>query len=261
MKSKVVIGVVVLVVIIAGVWYTLKRSDTIQPISIDQQSDDLILPDTTISTTSSTTQSVNNQTLSPDPALKIRAMQIISKPIVINTTLPDTQKQEITKQIDEIKKQITINYDTDLPWLMLGNYRKSAKDYDGAIEAWNFLGVIRPKGYLAFHNLGSLYGYELQNYLKSEENFLKSIQNEPRNIDAYSQLVTVYESAKTPEKIEKLLLDGIKLNPNDVSLKIMLGQYYAKVGKKTEALRYLEEALKLSPTNVEIKAEIEELKK
>ncbi|MEK9175041.1 MAG: tetratricopeptide repeat protein [Patescibacteria group bacterium] len=264
MKLKIVIGVVILIVIIAGAWYMLKRVGTTQPINIDAQSDDLILRDTTNTTTSSTTQGSNNQTdiqsVTKDPALKILAMQIIAKPIVINATLTDAQKQNTIKQIEEIKKQITTNYDVELPWLMLGNYRKSVQDYDGAIEAWNFLATIRPKGYLAFHNLGSLYGFELRNYTKSEENFLKAIKNNASNIDAYSQLVAVYETYK-PEKIEQLLLDGIKLNPNDASLKIMLGQYYAKIGNKIEAIKYFEEALKINPTNSEIKAEIEELKK
>lgn len=265
MKSKIIIGIVIVAIIIVGTWYALKRSSTISPVDTNQQSEGLILPDSTTQTTSSTTQGANNQTKTQpvvkDPALKLLAMQIIAKPIVINATITDAQKQEIIKQIDEIKKQITVNYDSDTPWLMLGNYRKSLKDYNGAIEAWNFLITIRPKGYLAFHNLGSLYGFELHNYTKSEENFLKAIQNESKNIDAYSQLVTIYEAAKTPEKIEALLLGGIKSNPNDASLKIMLGQYYAKIGNKTAAIKYLEEALKISPANTEVQTEIDALKK
>lgn len=265
MKSKIVIGVVVFVVIIAGGWYALKKRGSVLTPSntTNLQSEGLILPNTSnpaLQGSSSPIQ-ITDKPVVKDPALKVLAMQIIAKPVVFNTTLTDAKKQEIVKQIEELKKQITTNYDTDLPWLMLGNYLKSLKDYDGTIEAWNFLATIRPKGYLAFHNLGSLYGFELRNYSKSEENFLKAIKNNASNIDAYSQLVAVYETYK-PEKIEQFLLSGIKSNPNnDASLKIMLGQYYAKAGNKTEAIKYLEEALKISPTNAEVKAEIEELRK
>lgn len=262
MRLKIIIGTMALAVIIVGGWYMLKKNSGSSPVNTNQPSEGLILPDTTTpSTTKDTSSQTGVQPTIKDLALKVLAMQIIAKPVVINIMLTDAQKQETIKLIDGVKKEITTNYDVDTPWLMLGNYRKSLRDYDGAIEAWNFLTTIRPKGYLAFHNLGSLYGFELHNYQKSEENFLKAIQNSPNNIDAYSQLVTIYESAKTPEKIEKLLLDGIKSNPSDVSLKIMLGQYYAKAGQKTETLQYLEEALKLNPTNAEVKTEIEALKK
>lgn len=261
MKSKIMIGVVVLVIIIAGGWYMLKKNSGSSPINTNQQSEGLILPDTTTPSTNGTKNQTNTQPIVKDPALKVLAMQILAKPVVVNTTLTDAQKQETIKLIDEIKKELTTNYNVDTPWLMLGNYRKLLKDYDGAIEAWNFLIKIRPKGYLAFHNLGSLYGFELHNYQKSEENFLKSIQNSPNNIDAYSQLVTIYESAKTSDKIEGLLLSGITSNPNDASLKIMLGQYYAKAGNKTKAIQYLKEALKISPTNAEVQAEIDALQK
>ena len=202
---------------------------------------------------------VTPKTAQEDAALRARALEIINKPVVTKAAVsPESQKQAEEK-IAAAKKLIQENYDYDLPWLELAAYRQVLGDFDGAIKALDFLGTIRPKGYVSFHNLGVIYGFYLKNYPKSEENFLKSIENNSTNFDAYSQLITVYEAYK-PEKAESLLMSAIKQYPSNASFKIMLGQYYAKIGKKAEAIQYLEEALKLNPANTELKAEIEELK-
>lgn len=195
-----------------------------------------------------------------DPALRARALEIINKPIVIKAAISPESKNRAEEKIAAANTLIQENYDYDLPWLELAAYRQVLGDFDGAIAALDFLSAIRPKEYVSFHNLGVIYGFYLKNYPKSEENFLKSITNNPQNIDAYEQLITVYEAYK-PERIESLLLPAIQKNPSNVSFKIMLGNYYANKSKTAEAIRYLEEALKLNPTNTELKTEIEELKK
>lgn len=257
MKTKISIAVLILIVLTGG-WYLMRSRPQTEN---NQANNDSLLESNTASSSlsQSSTTTPNTAATPEDPALKAQAMKIIARPIVVKSALTEAAKKDIIEKIEGVKKEITQNYNQDTPWVMLGAYRKVLGDYDGAIEAWNFLTIIRPKGYLAFHNLGSLYGYELRNYPKSEQNFLKSIQNEPRNLDAYSQLVTVYETYN-PTKIEPFLLSSIKSRPNEPLLKILLGQYYAKAGNKVEALKYLEEALKLDPNNTALKAEINQLK-
>jgi len=206
-----------------------------------------------------TSSAVTPRTAQEDAALRARALEIINKPVVIKAAVSLESKKQAEEKIAAASKTIRENYNYEPPWLDLSAYRQVLGDFDGAIEALDFLGTIRPKGYVSFHNLGMIYGFYLKNYPKSEENFLKSIENNSSNFDAYSQLITVYETYK-PEKTESLLMSAIKQYPSNASFKIMLGQYYAKIGKTAEAIQYLEKALKLNPANAELKAEIEELK-
>lgn len=224
-KSKIVVGLVVFVVIVAGAWYMLAaRSNAPQTVIIDKNMESLLLPDTASSTAASDKATQPTVTPQADVALKTKAMEIVARPVVNKANLSATEFSAITKEIETANTMLKQDYNTDLPWLALGAYRVSLKDYDGAIEALKFLTVIRPKGYVAFHNLGVIYGYELRNYPRSEENFLKSIQNDPTNIDAYSQLVTIYK-AYAPEKIVPFLQSGIATNPQNQQLKIMLEEF------------------------------------
>lgn len=190
--------------------------------------------------------------------LESQALKIIGRPILFKESFSESEKQSLAEKIEEVTKELRGDYDVDTPWLLLGAYRKAIGDYEGAIEAWNFLGLMRPQGYVAFHNLGELYGYHLKDYEKSEQNFLKSIENNPTSIDGYNQLATIYEYGYKEKagKVENLLLSGIKQNPQVAYLRVLLGKYYERMGKTADALKYLKEALKMEPWNSGLESEI-----
>ena len=193
-----------------------------------------------------------------DAALRARALEIINKPVVIKTAVSPESRKQAEEQMAAAGKIIRENYDYEPPWLELAAYRQVLGDFDGAIEALDFLSTIRPKGYVSFHNLGVIYGFYLKNYPKSEENFLKSIENNSQNIDGYMQLAAVYEYGfqnKTTAVIG-LFQRGIAANPRETRLYITLGQYYAGHNNTTEALKYLKEALALDPVNAALEQEI-----
>ncbi|HEY4499596.1 MAG TPA: tetratricopeptide repeat protein [Candidatus Paceibacterota bacterium] len=194
--------------------------------------------------------------------LQQQAIDIINRDILIRVSLSAATEAQAREKIKELSDMIRGNFDYDAPWLDLGSYRRLIGDYDGAREAWEFLAKIRPQSYVVFHNLGDLYAYQFKNYLKGEEYFLKSIANAPGNIQGYIQLATIYQYYDTSknDKIEPLLLKGITANPKDANLLITLGEYYQDQGRKTEALKYLEEALQLNPKNTSLQQEIEQLK-
>ncbi len=262
MKTKILVSIIALVIIIGGGWYAWKMRHT-SPTSLNNEPVNYIPITETANTatTSGQNSSSKNPTVTATPQdaiLKAQAMKVIDRPINFGPAISASSQKTLTEKINSYKDTIRKNYNSDEPWLMLGSYYKAAGDYNGAIAMWDFLAFMRPKGYLAFHNLGSLYGFELHNYAKSEENFLKAIQNEPKDFDAYSQMVTVYRAYK-PEKIEAFLLSGITANPNETSLKILLGEYYASINKKTEALKYLQDALRLNPSSKTLQDEIKSL--
>jgi tetratricopeptide (TPR) repeat protein len=161
--------------------------------------------------------------------LKIEALEIASSPLTpsknASAEMIAIAKEKIKSSIDLIKQ----DYNYDMPWLDLGSYRKLVGDYSGAISAWKFLMKIRPKDFIAPHNLGELYGFVLADYPQSEKYFLKSIENNKNNIQAYFSLAEIYAvpSFGKTDQIEKILLRGLENNPKDANLEARLNSYRA----------------------------------
>lgn len=257
MKKSFIILLILLVGVLVG-WYAVNnwyQNKKVNQSAVENQE-----------ATSSASSVDQNNSISvvkeTEDKTKILAYQIIDKLTVFGVQVSADEKRLYSEKIEEAINIIKSNYDYLNPWLDLGSYRKLAGDYDGAIEAWNFAGIIRPQNSISFHNLGDLYGFYLKNYPKAEENFLKSISNNPENIDAYIQLVTLYEYQYKEKinEIEPLLLKGIEANPSSSNLKITLGEFYKNRNRINEAIKYFEEALKLSPSNKALEREIADLK-
>ncbi len=248
--KKIILIVSGVVVIAGGGWYFWSRSvrpagTSVRPIEN---------PATSTPSTATTTPSEQDQ-------LAAQATAIINRPIVINSSFSPEQQRLSREKIEELIGMIRANYNYDAPWLELGAYRKLNGDYQGAIQAWEFVALIRPQSFVAFHNLGELYGFQLKNYAKGEEYFLRSLANNPENIDGYAQLATLYESQSGKNSLaEKILLQGITANPNNARLKILLGDFYETNGNKTEALKYFEAALLITPNDQALIADIARLR-
>lgn len=192
--------------------------------------------------------------------LKALSLEIIERPITINVSLPEISKQQAVAKIKELSESIRQDYNNIYQWYDLGAYRQLIGDYEGAIAAWNFGIIIRPNDYIIYQNLGDLYAFYLKNYDKGEQNFLKSLEKNSKNVYGYQQLALLYETSNNSRKSENTLLLGIEENPDVPILKILLGKYYLQIGRKEEAIQYLEEALALSPDNQALREEIAALK-
>src|SRR3989344_5597706 len=142
-----------------------------------------------------------------------------------------------------------------------GILKKNAGDYKGAKEAWEHVVKIRPEDHVAYNNLGDLYQHYLKDYPKAEFYLKKTVELKPDYLQGYTNLHDLYRIFYPPdrragaEKAAAVLLDGIKNNPQDYYLRIILASYYKDQGDKQSARKYYEEALQLKPPN---KAAIEE---
>lgn len=240
-------------VIIGAAWFGWSRLGSAPDINIPFTS----------GTENATTTITQSESTSPagQNTLQQEALRIVNRDIRIQVLLNPAVELEARTKIQELNGMIRANYDYDAQWLDLGAYRRMIGDYEGAKEAWEFLAKIRPQSFVVFHNLGDLYAYEFKNYSKAEENFLKSVANKPSNIQAYSQLVTVYRYLDTAQaaKIEPLLLKGIAANPEDANLRVLLAQHYEGQGRKEDALKYFKEAFRLDPKNTSLQTDIDRL--
>jgi tetratricopeptide (TPR) repeat protein len=144
--------------------------------------------------------------------------------VVKDDTLPEESKNRAISEIKMIIAILKNDYDRREEWLNLGLWRKSIGDYEGAAEAWKFVTVIRPDDPVAYHNLGDLYSQYLPDFPKAEQYYLTAIEKDTEHQPFfYVKLYEFYRYySKKPDLAEKILLDGLKTNPNNEYLQSLL---------------------------------------
>ncbi len=168
------------------------------------------------------------------------------------------------KQEDAFKAvlaDIERNPDTPSVWIELGNIKKFFGDYQGAIAAWRYVILIRPKHSTSYNNLGDLYWHYLRDFPKAEESYRKAIENFSDNLGLYKDLSDLYryDYKEKAHLADDILLDALKVQPKSVTALAWLGGYYRDTGNKEKAREYFGRALEIDPANAQIKAELEAL--
>ena len=169
--------------------------------------------------------------------VKIEPIAVANNKPAVNVPLPDLNREiKITASMDENAKKIATTKIQDLSsqlkkdsdnlgnWLVLGVYRKTIGDYEGAKEVWEYAGAIRPQNSVSFNNLGELYAYYLKDNAKAEKNYTKAIENDPSAIYIYRNFFDFYRYVvKDLTKAKALLEKGITANPTtSTDLKYLL---------------------------------------
>ena len=146
-------------------------------------------------------------------------------------------------------------------WIAVGVIKKFFNDYGGARDAWEYAGVLYPNNALSFANLANLYAFYLNDNEKAELNFARAINNDPYQSSYYLGLADFYKTVYTAKKSEApgVILQGMGVI-KDINLPLYLAFFYRDNGDKTNALKYYQEVLKLSPNQPGIAEEIDRLK-
>lgn len=146
-------------------------------------------------------------------------------------------------------------------WIALGGIKKFFNDYEGAKDAWEYAGVLYPNNALSFANLGSLYGFYLNDNIKAELNFKKALSNDPYQSTYYINLADFYKNVYIEKKAEAVntLLQGMSVI-KDINIVLSLATYYRDIGDKVNALKYYQDVLKIEPNTAGIQDEINRLK-
>ena len=104
-------------------------------------------------------------------------------------------------------------------WIDLGIYQKMGGDYQGAVLSWQYASKLAPSDYIAFGNLGNIYGYFIKDNVKAESNYKLAISKGPMQAYLYIQLGEFYRDVlKDISKAKSIVEQGLQKVPNDPTL-------------------------------------------
>ncbi len=192
-----------------------------------------------------------------------QSRSILQRPYRIPVTLPASAKESLRSQIDGLRQQLFVSYDSLAPWLELGTTLQVIEDYVGARDAWEFASTIRPHNNLSFRYLGHLYGYYLHQNDLAIRAYRRAIVNDVTDAASYLDLADFYWDTQIVafrERIPTLLLDGVGTATNKFLIFVRLGRYYVDTKDIAAALRFYEAALEIDPANVSLRGIVADLK-
>jgi len=134
-------------------------------------------------------------------------------------------------------------------------------EYEKAIIIYEKLGELRPKNFLSFKGLGDSLS-QLHKFAEAESAYLKTINNNSHELNAYLALAEIYRYhiKDNKEKIRKFYEDGIKNLGSD---RFSLIQNYASQleewGEYEKALEQWKAVLEEFPDNEAIKLKVRHL--
>ena len=146
-------------------------------------------------------------------------------------------------------------------WFKLGMVRKLLNDYKGAEQAWLEAGKIAPENSAPFANLADLYTFFLRDYKKAEEFYIKTLTLYP-TVTGYRSFADFYRISvpNDSNKVEEVILQGLKIFPNRPDLLGYLGSYFKEIGQREKAIEYFEKLIAVSPNHPGARADLDKLK-
>ncbi|MFA6534253.1 MAG: tetratricopeptide repeat protein [Patescibacteria group bacterium] len=173
-------------------------------------------------------------------------------------TLTETEKAKYEETVVKLEQ----NQKDPEALVNLARLRNYGGDLEGAIKIYLEALKLRPNDTLILNNLGDAY-YSLGDYKKSEEMYLKIIENNPKWISAYRELVNIYHY-KLKDKyttVPALLERGLSADPgSSEDFYALLGIYYEDVGDIANAILYYEKVLAINPQNIGARSALDALR-
>lgn len=219
-NNKIIIGILAVLALLA-IFITLDRKSKVE------------IPSTTATSTeitaTTTTKQVGNTDLNVSGSGNFKVEQLPSVPAGIpdrnyqvvfsNLSLTPEIKAQIFQKITNLQSELKKDPSLFSDWINLGIYQKMAGDYNATITSWTYAGLLSPKNYVSFGDLGNLYAYFLNDNTKAENYYKQAIKNGPTQAYLYIQLAEVYRDIFKDNTKALAEIDlGLSKIPNDQSL-------------------------------------------
>jgi len=227
--TRMYLAIALLVALVIGAVALTHHSST------EQSSTSNTPTEATTSAMATTTTNTDTLTITAQPSAHAPKA---TTPLVFSAQVSPQVQASIKKSFEAAQASIAKNPLDLESWIALGVARKQAGDYQGAILDWQYVSAASPSNVVSFHNLGDLYQNYLHDYPKAVAAFKQAIVNNPKDIDAYKALFTIYTSAsyQAPQgAAEAILKEGIAKNPKAYDLQVLLARYYRSLGENAQA--------------------------
>jgi len=141
----------------------------------------------------------------------------------------------LEKTLEELNLQYVKIEEEDhvyIRWINIGILKKRLNDFKGTEEAWQDAISYDSEQSLAFGNLADFYLFNLGQYEKAEEYYLKVLGMRQDNYTYYVGLVSLYRynMIEKANLIESIMVDGAEINPGEAGTYYMyLSNYFIMV--------------------------------
>ncbi len=159
------------------------------------------------------------------------------------------KKERYGEAIEAFQRLTELDPKDDRGWNNLGNTYLRVEAYQQAILSCKKALEINPNNYTAWYNLGIAY-YNTSNFPGSIQAFEEAINRGAIFQEAWIYLSHAYAKKGQYRRAIKVLKDGIERNPQNGfsdSIYYNLASLHSLEKRKTEALEYLERAVRLNP--------------
>jgi tetratricopeptide (TPR) repeat protein len=168
----------------------------------------------------------------------------IYKDLVFPTDFPLDAKKVTIENTETLRGDIEEDPTDFQSWLDLAIQYKTVGDFEYAATIWEYLAEAVPTQAVQFNNLGNIYHFFLNDFEKSEKNYLLALEKDPGQTIYYIGLHELYKySYKQDTSLaEEILLGGIEKTNNPIDLINTLARFYKDSGNKSKAIEYFTEA-------------------
>lgn len=163
----------------------------------------------------------------PDPAA----------PLVFSASIDAATRASMQKQFTAIQAAFAKDPFDFNAWIALGNLRKSAGDSQGAIADWKYMNTMYPANVISYANLADIYVNTLHDYPKAADSYQHALVNDPKQTYLYDNFYQLYadEYPAAGASLEAALKTGIKTDPNNAHLQLLLARYYKSQNRSADA--------------------------
>jgi len=130
--------------------------------------------------------------------------------------------------------------------------------FDKAEDIFRKLIQVNEEDPVAHSNLGRAL-YEQKKFQDSLEAYLKAIILDSSRAGRFISTAEVYRALKDNMKAEEMYKKAIDLDPHNINYLLAFADFQLELGKKTQAIYYVRQALKEDPTNRIAKEMLNEL--
>lgn len=160
--------------------------------------------------------------------------------------LPREARGILKDKIAKLQTSLSKNYDDFAGWMNLAIQYKTAGDYDGAREIWEYESYLHPNESISLHNLGDFYHRHLKDYARAENYYKRAIDADPTQAISYLALHELYrysykQNTSAAVDILKTAIARVKGN-QIIDLYSALGSYYEDKKDYSNAIIYYTKA-------------------